>query len=88
MNKIMFTTTLVAAICFQSLPSFANGYIVNGEAASDTQLQFLVSHGFQPGAWVMDGYGIGPANTNTGVQQAVDSEEKKCRYVLEVLLCN
>ena len=50
--------------------------------------QFLIAHGFEPGAWVVDGYGIGPANTQANLQPAANIDVKKCRYVLNVKLCN
>jgi hypothetical protein len=43
-------------------PSFAAGsYVVNGRAASPAEAQHLVASGVQPGAWVVNGYGIAPA---------------------------
>ena len=48
----------------------------------------LVSHGFQPGAWVVNGFAITPADTGSSVQRAVESNAKKCWYVLDVQLCD
>jgi hypothetical protein len=88
MKKTLFTAALAACLGFCSDPSFAKGYVVNGHAALAAEEQFLIAHGFEPGAWVVDGYGIGPANTQANLQPAANIDGKKCRYVLNVKLCN
>ncbi len=89
MKQTLITTALALGLSFFSAPSFAGGYIVNGHAASADEVQHLVSNGIQPGAWVVNGFGISAAG---GIQQAVDrthgKTEKVCRYVLDVQLCD
>ena len=88
MKKTLIITVLALGLGFLSTPSFAAGYIVNGHAASTDEVQHLVSNGIQPGAWVVNGFGISAAG---GVQQAVTHSKqpnKNCRYVLDVLLCD
>jgi len=50
-------------------------------------VQLLVSNGAQPGAWVVNGYGIAPASTSVS-QTATDNTGGKCWYVLDVKLCD
>lgn len=86
---MLVTAALAAGLGFCSVPSFAKGgYVVNGHAASAAEVQFLVSHGFEPGAWRIDGYGIAPADVVPSVQPAAESHAKKCRYALDVRLCD
>ena len=90
MKQTLFTTVLALGLGFFSAPSFAAGYTVNGHAATATEVQHLLSNGIQPGAWVVNGFGISPAG---GIQQAVERTASKrsgkdCRYVLDVLLCD
>ena len=53
---------------------------------SAAEVEQLVAHGFQPGAWVVDGFTA--ADTGSSVQRAVESNAKKCWYVLDVQLCD
>ena len=90
MKKTLITTALALGLGFFSTPSFAGSYVVNGHAATAEEMQHLVSNGIQPGAWVVNGFGISAAG---GIQQAVERThskkmEKVCRYVLDVLLCD
>ena len=88
MKKTLITTVLALGLGFLSTPSFGAGYIVNGHAASTDEVRHLVSNGVQPGAWVVNGFGISAAG---GIQQAVTHSKqtnKNCRYVLDVLLCD
>jgi hypothetical protein len=63
MMKNMITTTVVALGPGPlSIQSFASGYIVNGRAACPAEAQHLVAGGVQQGAWVVNGYGIAPAD--------------------------
>jgi hypothetical protein len=55
--------------------------------ASATEAQLLVSNGVQPGAWVVNGYGIAPAD-RTSTPPATESTGKKCWFVLDVQLCD
>ena len=86
------TTTLISAaialgLGFCGAPAFAKGYVVNGHTASTAEVQLLVSNGVQPGAWVVNGYGIAPASVST-IQTASDNTGSKCWYVLDVKLCD
>ena len=90
MKQTLITTVLALGLGFFSAPSFAAGYTVNGHAATADEVQHLVSNGVQPGAWVVNGFGISAAG---GIQQAVEHTHSKpldrnCRYVLDVLLCD
>jgi hypothetical protein len=75
---------------FANLPAQAQGCVVNGREASRTEVQLLVSHGAQPGKWLVDGYGISAAvDTGHKMQQpAAAGSGRKCWYVLDVQLCD
>ena len=88
MNKTLITAAVALGLGFFSVPTFAKSYVVNGHAASDAEVQHLVSHGFQPGAWVVNGFAITAADAGSSIQPAVESNAKKCWYVLDVLLCD
>ena len=66
MTKILITAAIALGLGLISAPSFAKGYVVNGHAASTAEVQLLVSNGVQPGAWVVNGYGIAPAYAGEG----------------------
>ena len=90
MKQTLIITALTLGLGFVSAPSFAGGYTVNGHAATADEVQHLVSNGIQPGAWVVNGFGIAAAG---GIQQAVERTAgkrpgKDCHYVLDVLLCD
>jgi len=87
MTKILITAAIALGLGLVSAPSFAKGYVVNGHAASTAEVQLLVSNGVQPGAWVVNGYGIAPASVST-IQTASDNTGSKCWYVLDVKLCD
>ena len=87
MKKTLITATVALGLGLFSTPTFATGYVVNGHAASPAEAQLLVSNGVQPGAWVVNGYGITPAD-RTSTQPATKSTAKKCWYVLDVQLCD
>jgi hypothetical protein len=63
---------------------------VNGHAASPAEAQHLVASGAQQGAWVVNGYGIAPAERASLTAPAATPEpsSKKCYYVLDILLCD
>jgi len=90
MKQILITTVLALGLGFLSSPSFAGSYIVNGQAASPAEAQHLVASGVQPGAWVVNGYGIAPAAERATFTALVANEPsgQKCYYVLDVLLCD
>ena len=88
MMKTLITTT-VLALGLGFLTTFAGGHIVNGRAASPAEAQHLVANGVQPGAWVVNGYGIAPAAVEKAtVRSENEISGKKCYYVLDVLLCD
>lgn len=84
MKKALIISTLVIGLGL-NVPAFANGYIVNGHAASEVEAHYLAAHGFEPGAWVVDGWGIGPDVATTNVLTASDT--KQCRSSANVLPC-
>jgi hypothetical protein len=89
MTKTLITTALALGLGLLSTPSFAGSYIVNGRAACPAEAQHLVANGVQPGAWVVNGYGIGPAAERASLTPAsTEPSGKKCYYVLDVLLCD
>jgi hypothetical protein len=85
MTKTLITTILALGLGLLSTPSFAGSYIVNGRTASPAEAQHLVASGVQPGAWVVNGYGIAPAAERASF---TEPRGKKCYYVLDVLLCD
>jgi hypothetical protein len=89
MTKTLITTALALGLGFLSTPSFAaSSYIVNGRAASPAEAQHLVASGVQPGAWVVNGYGIAPAAERSAFTAATEPSGQKCYYVLDVRLCD
>jgi hypothetical protein len=89
MKQTLITTALALALGFLSSPSFAGSYTVNGRAASPAEAQHLVASGVQPGAWVVNGYGIAPAERASFTPpSATQPSSKKCYYILDVLLCD
>ena len=47
------------------------------------------ANGVQPGAWVVNGYGIAPAERASFTAPAsAEPSGQKCYYVLDVLLCD
>ena len=91
MKQTLITTALALGLGFLSSPSFAGSYIVNGRAASPAEAQHLVASGVQPGAWVVNRYGIAPAAAERAAFSAPAANEpsgQKCYYVLDVLLCD
>ena len=90
MTKTLITTALALGLGLLSTPSFAGSYIVNGRTASPAEAQHLVASGVQPGAWVVNGYGIAPAAERAVVTAPASTEpsSKRCYYVLDVLLCD
>jgi hypothetical protein len=85
MKKALAIAAVVMGLGIASLSAQAQGYIVNGRAASPAEVQSLVSYGAQPGQWLVDGYGI--SSTGQRAQSTAHSNDRKCWYVLDVLLC-
>ena len=89
MKQTLISTALALGLGLLSTPSFASGYVVNGHAASPTEAQHLIASGVQQGAWVVNGYGIAPAEHASLTSTAgTGSSGSKCYYVLDVLLCD
>ena len=89
MTKTLITTALALGLGLLSTPGFAGSYIVNGRTASPAEAQHLVASGVQPGAWVVNGYGIAPAAERAvTAPSSTEASGKKCYYVLDVLLCD
>ena len=88
MTKTLISTALALGLGFLSTPSFAGSYIVNGRTASPAEAQHLVASGVQPGAWVVNGYGIAPAAERAAFTAATEPSGEKCYYVLDVRLCD
>ena len=88
MKKALAIAAVTVGLGFASLPAHAQGYVVNGRDASRAEVQLLVSHGAQPGKWLVDGYGISAADGRLKMQQPTAGDGgRKCWYVLDVLLC-
>jgi hypothetical protein len=87
MKQTLIIKALALGLGFLSTPSLASNYIVNGHAASPAEAQHLVASGVQQGAWVVNGYGIAPAE-HASFTTTEPSSGKKCYYVLDVLLCD
>ena len=87
MKKSLITTAVAVGLSLLGTPTFASGYVVNGHAASPAEIQLLVSSGAQPGRWVVDGYGISPTAERADAR-TIESNTKKCWYVLDVQLCD
>jgi hypothetical protein len=88
MKQTLITTALALGLGFLSTPSFASGYVVNGHAASPAEAQQLVASGVQQGAWVVNGFGIAPAEHASFNAPATEPSGQKCYYVLDVQLCD
>jgi hypothetical protein len=61
MKNMLAIAAVVVGFGTASPAARAQGYIVNGHAASPEQVQLLASYGVPPGHWVVDGWGISPA---------------------------
>ena len=89
MTKTLITTALALGLGLLSTPSFATSYIVNDHVASPAEAQHLVATGVQQGAWVVNGYGIAPAeHVSLTAPASTEAVGKKCYYVLDVLFCD
>ena len=88
MKKVLAIAAVTVGLGFASLPANAQGHVVNGRNASKAEVQLLVSHGAQPGKWLVDGYGISAADSGAKMPQpTAGNSGRKCWYVLDVLLC-
>jgi hypothetical protein len=80
MKIILMIAAVVGGLVIAS-PSNAQRYVVNGHAATPAEAAYLSLHGFADGAWVVDGWGIGPANLQT-VQANPAAALRECHYIL------
>src|SRR5271165_6798154 len=91
MERKMKQAWAIAAVAmglgFASPATHAQGYVVNGRAATPAEVHLLVSSGAQPGQWVVDGLGISSAETRNNTQTTSRNGDRKCWYVLDVQLC-
>ena len=88
MRSLIAVAATAIGISMASIPANAQGYVVNGHSASKAEVQLLVSHGAQPGKWLVDGYGIAADDSGQKIQQpTAGNGGRKCWYVLDVLLC-
>jgi hypothetical protein len=85
MKKALAIAAVAVGLSATSLSAQAQGYTVNGRAASPAEVQRLASYGAQPGQWLVDGYGI--SATGQRPQSTDGASDRKCWYVLDVLLC-
>ena len=91
MKKTLTAIALILGVGLFSAPSFAaTGYVVNGRAASPAEAQALADNGVHQGNWVVNGYGIAPADHASFETRTAEtaSSGEKCYYVLDVLLCD
>jgi hypothetical protein len=87
MKKVLAIAAVTIGLGLASLPANAQGYVVNGRDASQAEMRLLVSHGAQPGKWLVDGYGISAADNGNKRPSTAGNSSRKCWYVLDVLLC-
>ena len=87
-KKVVAIAAVTVGLGFASIPANAQGYVVNGRNAMQAEVQLLVSHGAQPGKWLIDGYGISAADSEPNIpQRTAGNGGRKCWYVLDVPLC-
>lgn len=86
MKKILIASIVAVGLGLFGSSAFADGYTVNGRAATPAEMQLLAGYGARPGSWVVDGYGISPAVHKAAAN--ADAKAEKCYYVLDVLLCD
>ena len=88
-SKFLALAIATAALnVFTPAVGHAQGFQVNGHAASKAEAQLLVSYGVQKGNWVVDGFGIASADSGQiRPATATTSGGQKCWYVLDVQLC-
>ena len=81
------TLAIAAPNVFAPSVGHAQGFHVNGHAASKAKAQLLVSYGIQKGSWVVDGFGIASADSGQIRPVTAATGGQKCWYVLDVQLC-
>lgn len=87
MKQVAIAIAVALGLGMFSPATYAGSYFVNGHAASPAEVQLLVSYGAQPGHWRVDGYGIS-SDDDAHAQPVSEKSGEKCRYVLDVLLCD
>lgn len=88
MIRMSLAIAAVAVGLIAASPSAnAQGYLVEGRAASVAEARYLVSQGIPPGNWRIDGWGIGPADSGY-IRQTASAKvsDGECWYVLDVPL--
>ena len=81
MKKMLAIAAVVAGLSAVSPVAHAQGYVVNGHAASPAEVQLLASYGVSPGRWVVNGWGIsadedGPsAVSKSSVSSSADNRQ-------------
>ena len=92
MSKALAIASLAVGLGITtSTAQAAQGYVVNGSAASPAQAQYLASSGAPPGKWVVTGFGITRAAAEAGsanIPTVAEVNGKKCWYVLDVQICD
>ena len=89
--KSTFLSLVIATAAlniFAPAVGHAQDYIVNGHEASKAEAQFLASYSAPAGHWQVDGYGISRVADEHPAPPVAKGAGSKCRYVLDVLLCD
>ena len=87
-SKFLALAIATAALkVFAPAVGHAQGFQVNGHAASKAEAQLLVSYGVQKGSWVVDEFGIASADSGHSAPATAINGGQKCWYVLDVQLC-
>ena len=58
MKNMLAIAAILAALGAPSPLAHAQGYVVNGHAASPAEVKLLASYGVSQGHWVVNGWGI------------------------------
>jgi hypothetical protein len=79
MKKILAITAVVVGLGTVSPLAHAQGYVVNGHAASPAEVRLLASYGVSPGHWVVNGWGISAdeSGSSAGGKSSVSSSADK-----------
>ena len=79
-NLIKLTLATAIRLVVAAHSAYGQEYIVNGQPATTTEVQYLTEHGIPAANWHVDG---------AGYYRVADTKPKKsCWYVLDVLLCD
>ena len=88
MKKLLAIAAVAVGLSVASIPANAQSYVVNGHSASKAEVQLLVSHGAQPGKWLVYGYGISAADGGPQMQQPIAGAATNCwQRRSQVLVC-